>query len=356
MPKGIRPKSDVDARPFRFGVYIGRFQPYHNGHHRNLSLALAQAEKVIVVLGSARCSQSIKNPWTVAEREQMIRACFSPSEGDRLVFASVRDYLYSESAWFVEVQEKVRQITGGEKSVCLVGHFKDRSNYYLKSFPQWRLVEVDYFEALDATAIRTLYFGRHEAKSVAATVPAQVLKFLGEFTGQSRFSGLCEEFRFLKEYRKRWEAAPFPVTFTTTDAVVIKSGHVLVVRRKHSPGKGLIALPGGFLGANEPILESCLRELKEETSIGVPKDALRDLASTSRDNWQVFDHPDRSLRGRTITHAFLINLGKTGELPRVKGGDDADHAWWLPISDVYYREDEFYEDHAEIVKHFLGRI
>jgi bifunctional NMN adenylyltransferase/nudix hydrolase len=43
-----------------------------------------------------------------------------------------------------------------------------------------------------------------------------------------------------------------------------------------------------------------------------------------------------------------------GPLPKVKGSDDADHAGWIPLSDL--KEDEFYEDHLHIIQHFLGQV
>jgi bifunctional NMN adenylyltransferase/nudix hydrolase len=69
----------------------------------------------------------------------------------------------------------------------------------------------------------------------------------------------------------------------------------------------------------------------------------------------VFDYPERSLRGRTITNAFLIEL-PAGELPKVKGGDDARKARWFPINDVFRMADQLFEDHFDIIQYFLGRV
>ncbi len=58
------------------------------------------------------------------------------------------------------------------------------------------------------------------------------------------------ELEHVKAYKKAWEAAPYPVKHVTVDAVVEQSGHVLVVKRRAEPGKGLLALikdDGGFL-------------------------------------------------------------------------------------------------------------
>ena len=75
------------------------------------------------------------------------------------------------------------------------------------------------------------------------------------------------------------------------------------------------------------------------------RDALREVA--------VFDHPDRSQRGRTITHAHYFDLGDA-PLPEVQGDDDALLAEWVPLADLPTMEDLFFEDHFHMLDHFLG--
>ncbi len=67
----------------------------------------------------------------------------------------------------------------------------------------------------------------------------------------------------------------------------------------------------------------------------------------------VFDHPDRSQRGRTITHAHYFDLGDR-ELPAVTAGDDAQGAQWTPIEQLPGMEDRFHDDHFHMLDHFLG--
>ena len=90
-----------------------------------------------------------------------------------------------------------------------------------------------------------------------------------------------------------------------------------------------------------------IRELREETGIKVPAPVLRGSIQGNR----VFDAIDRSARGRTITHAFKIVL-PDGELPKVKGSDDAEKARWVPIAEV--DSAECFEDHYDIVTWAVG--
>ena len=92
-----------------------------------------------------------------------------------------------------------------------------------------------------------------------------------------------------------------------------------------------------------------MRELQEETGLHLlPADIARALQGV-----RVFDHPDRSARGRVITHAHHFDLGQR-PLPEVQGSDDARSAQWVPIADLAAMEDRFHDDHFHILDSFLG--
>jgi bifunctional NMN adenylyltransferase/nudix hydrolase len=343
-------------KEFGFCVFIGRFSPFHLAHSELLNEALNIAEHVIVVIGSSYRARDIKNPWTAAEREAMIRVSLQEADGSRVHFVHMRDYLYNDNLWITDLQQRVTEITSSvvvadrENQMALIGHEHDRSSYYLKLFPQWKFVTKNNIDKYPhATKIRDLYF-THDVE-YKQYVHSKIFQYMEDFKKTEVFKNLKSDYDYIKEYKGKWEGAPFKPTFNTVDAIVIKSGHVLVVRRKGNPGKGLIALPGGFLNQEERIQVGALRELKEETGIKVSKEDLEAAIVDQR----VFDHPDRSLRGRTITHAFLINL-KAGPLPQVKGADDADKAWWMPLSEFFSRESDFFEDHWHIIQYFVSRF
>lgn len=339
---------------YEFGVYIGRFQPIHNGHVQTIVKALDIVEKLIIVVGSATTSKSIKNPWTYEERKAMMLDTFKDLNIDvkRLLFLSASDYLYNDNVWTTAVQTMISDVLGESKSV-LFGHNKDRSTFYLELFP--KLFHIDFGEFKEckfknATLIREAFF-EGNIEFIRTSVPQNVYDSLLNEMSTQKYTELVEEYKHIKEYKQLWSNSPYPPTFVTTDAIVVKSGHVLVVKRKMNPGKGLIALPGGFLGQYNSIVDSMVKELKEETHISLPKDELKKRIVDQR----VFDHPDRSLRGRTITHAFCINLG-TGELPLVQGDDDADKSWWMSLRDVARHEERFFEDHWHIINFFVNKF
>ena len=82
-------------------VFIGRFEPFHNGHAAVARAALAKANKLIVLIGSADTPRTIKNPFTVAERAVMIQAALAAgSVGKGLGDTDIGRALLAGAAYF----------------------------------------------------------------------------------------------------------------------------------------------------------------------------------------------------------------------------------------------------------------
>ncbi len=376
------PSRPAGSRPFDFAVFIGRFEPFHSAHLRVIQKALSTADQVIVLIGSAGKPRSIKDPFFYEERRVMVRSALPAQDAPRVLLAPLHDFPYNDERWAREVQAQVAQLVvahttvlNGPARICLVGHVKDSSSAYLRMFPQWSLVEAPNHEQRSATDIRALLFEATQAGAqepstepgctrdtavrdeapcgkwmlIEASVPPGVYAFLREFARSAPFVALVREHRFIQDYRAQFAALPYPPVFVTVDAVLVHSGHILLVKRAAEPGRGLWALPGGFIGVDELLIDACIRELREETRLKLPEPVLRGSIKAQR----VFDRPDRSLRGRTITHAYYFEF-PSGELPLVKGGDDAAKARWVPLAEFYDMEGSLFEDHYGIATAFLG--
>jgi bifunctional NMN adenylyltransferase/nudix hydrolase len=330
-------------------VLIGRFQPLHNAHLEIIKRATALTDQLVIICGSAKQPRTYKNPFTFDERRQMIRNAAAGLSLQIHVESNI-DTIYNDQAWAVRVQGIVSKYVCLGTKTGIIGHKKDESSFYLDMFPQWDFVNVEQIEPLGATNIRDLYFKRDvNMNFIKHVVPETTFDFLTGFRSTPEYEQVIREREFVESYKKQYASLPYPPIFVTSDAVVIQSGHVLMIKRRSEPGKGLWALPGGFVNANtdKSVEDAAIRELREETGIKVPSPVLRGNIVRSK----VFDAVDRSARGRTITHAFYIQL-PDGELPRVKGLDDAEKARWVPIAEV--KSEECFEDHYEILQHFLG--
>ncbi|MCM2971379.1 bifunctional nicotinamide-nucleotide adenylyltransferase/Nudix hydroxylase [Larsenimonas suaedae] len=339
-------------------VFIGRFQPPHRGHLEVIHQALAKAHQVIVLVGSAWQARSLRNPWTFDERSQMIRACFSDEDNARLELVPLLDALYNDDVWVRDVQQKVRELTRATSqklpNVALIGAQQSQSNYFLTLFPQWQSSSVMPVDGVTSEAIRAPLFKSMESAmafldtAADRTLEAPVANAIEAFLGTPAWQALHQEHQLLEAYQSAWRDAPYPPLFVTVNAVVVQSGHVLLVERRSAPGEGLYALPGGFVQNHERLEDACLRELRERVRLKVPLPVLKGSLRAQR----LFDEPHRSWRGRTLAQAFYFALRPEQRLPDVRTGQSGHRATWLPLAEL--DPEQLFEDHFFIIQSFLG--
>jgi 8-oxo-dGTP diphosphatase len=130
----------------------------------------------------------------------------------------------------------------------------------------------------------------------------------------------------------------------TVDIVVFtvheQTLQVLLIERGIDPFKGLYALPGGFVRAEETLEQAAFRELLEETGTkGVYLEQL-----------YTFGDPDRDPRGRVVTVAYYA-LVPTDKSPLL-AGTDAAAAGWYPVPAL----PPLAFDHKRVVEYAVDRL
>jgi 8-oxo-dGTP diphosphatase len=95
---------------------------------------------------------------------------------------------------------------------------------------------------------------------------------------------------------------------------------VLLIERGNEPFRGQVALPGGFLRADEDLRQAAERELAEETSLDGGSLHLEQIAA--------YSEPGRDPRGRVVSVAYLAIAP---DLPVPAAGSDASGAFWAPV-------------------------
>lgn len=129
----------------------------------------------------------------------------------------------------------------------------------------------------------------------------------------------------------------YPRAALTVDAIILekKSNKILLIQRAHEPFAGEWALPGGFVEMNELLIDSCKRELEEETKLQI----------SELKQFKTYDAVDRDPRGRTIS---VVYYGFTESEENVEGSDDAAEAKWFPLSSL----PKLAFDHEKIITDF----
>ena len=54
------------------GLFVGRFQPFHNGHLEAVKSILRECDEAVIAVGSSQKSHEPDNLFTVGERIEMI--------------------------------------------------------------------------------------------------------------------------------------------------------------------------------------------------------------------------------------------------------------------------------------------
>lgn len=363
-------------------IFIGRFSPFHNGHAEVLQAAMQSSDVVLVLVGSIDQALNPKNPWTFDDRCEMIQSwvahkAYQMGTMTPVLIRGLRDFPYNDQLWISNVHKIINQtidvlaVDRQKLTIKITGADRDASTFYLKCFPEFKLELADEDMAvsrcLTATSVREIFFGmKFNGNPISADqadlllrafCPITTIDLLSKYSKNPQYEEMKGEHVFNVMYREPYKDLPYEVIFHTVDACVIQTGYVLLVKRRSRPGKGLWALPGGFLNPKERLFDAAIRELREETRIKVPEAVLRGSMKFKED----FDFPDRSLRGRTVTKAFLFHLpdhvvdGQT-VLPEVKGSDDAEKAMWVPLNEALSSPERFFEDHFFIIENLVGKL
>lgn len=326
-------------------------------HFSLINRAAKEADHVLVLIGSSNRSISNRNPFKWQFRESLLKAGMGGNLSFRVSYAPLKDYVHMEHEWELEVSRRVGKemkslnITDNS-DVTMVVHEKDNTTYYSTSFPQWALTKVESFGDYNATDAREAFL---TGKSLETFTPGTVINLLEQYKVKERnsFEWLVKNRQGIIDYKKPYLDLPYGIKFMTGDPMVVCDGHVLVIQRDDkevdsSVGALQWALPGGFVNMNETVLSAIRRELLEETSIDVPKKALRQ----GYRGMKRFEGATRDERGDYTTHCgiFFIERNTDGTLPGVKPGSDARDAKWKTFNEISEMSKYMYADHSFIIE------
>jgi len=85
------------------GFFIGRFQPYHYGHHEVIKNVIEKVDELIIGIGSAQESHELENPFTAGERILMISSALDELGIKKRVYIIPLEDIYRNSLWVSHV-------------------------------------------------------------------------------------------------------------------------------------------------------------------------------------------------------------------------------------------------------------
>jgi acetyl-CoA carboxylase carboxyl transferase subunit beta len=116
-----------------------------------------------------------------------------------------------------------------------------------------------------------------------------------------------------------------PRPIVAVGAVARRADQLLLVRRGHGPAAGMWSVPGGRVELHETLHEALVREVREETGLGVVVDAFLGWVERLPENGD-----DRG------EHFVILDFAVTPLDAEVEpaAGDDAAEAAWVEIADL----------------------
>jgi nicotinamide-nucleotide adenylyltransferase len=169
----------------RVGIFVGRFQPFHNGHLAAVKFALKQVDYLYIVVGSAQKSHERDNPFTAGERIAMVKSALDGSGVDpaKWMAVPIAD-ADSHALWVATVRSMLPEFHQVFTNDALTfGLFKEEG---------FKVQAVPYFDRArhSATNVRNRILERKDWESL---VPKEVATLVKQFGGTERVRSLLRK-------------------------------------------------------------------------------------------------------------------------------------------------------------------
>lgn len=162
-------------------LFIGRFQPFHNGHLLVLKGMVKVCDRVIIGLGSSDDKSSKENPFTVSERREMIQRALQDENIIPLYdidFVEIPDHP-NDKEWALGCLELAKDIT-----TVWTGNAQTKACFAQTSIPVQEIKEVP---GISSTEIREKMIVGGDWK---LQLPKAVVEVIIEIDGVERLKKL----------------------------------------------------------------------------------------------------------------------------------------------------------------------
>jgi nicotinamide-nucleotide adenylyltransferase len=163
------------------GFYIGRFQPYHDGHHRMVGEIVDEVDELVLGIGSAGDSHTTRNPFTAGERVMMVTKAVA--EFDLTSYVVPIEDLDRNSVWVSHVQSMSPSFDVAYSNNPLVIQLFDEAGVEVRQSPMFNR------DVLEGTELRERMI---EGRDWRGLVPDPVVEVIDEMDGIERVQAVSQ--------------------------------------------------------------------------------------------------------------------------------------------------------------------
>lgn len=173
-----RMKELLNVKGYRTTLFIGRFQPFHNGHLYDIRNALKFSDNIIIGVGSSQEKNTKENPFSYEERKEMMEKVIKKENLAGIEIKAVPD-INDDNQW----AEHVISITG-KVDIVYTGNRWVKKLFLKKGFI---IKDIILLPKVNATEIR----GRiDKGRDWQELVPREIEEYIKKIDGVNRIKGI----------------------------------------------------------------------------------------------------------------------------------------------------------------------
>ncbi|GAB6878691.1 nicotinamide-nucleotide adenylyltransferase [Halorubrum gandharaense] len=163
------------------GFYIGRYQPFHNGHRHMVEEIAEEVDEIVLGIGSAGDSHSTRNPFTAGERVMMVTKALEDLDATTYV-VPIED-LDRNSVWVSHVRSMTPRFEVAYSNNPLVIRLFEEAGVEVRQSPMFKR------DVLEGTELRERMI---HGRDWADLVPEPVADVIREIDGVERIRRIAE--------------------------------------------------------------------------------------------------------------------------------------------------------------------
>ena len=119
---------DMNGKPYKLGIFVGRFQVFHTGHEMILRKGIELCSQVGIFVGSSQESGTLKNPFSYEMREEMLTKVLG--EDNVSIYPLPDIWIGNNSKWGDYVLENVVERFGITPDLFISGKEERRISWF----------------------------------------------------------------------------------------------------------------------------------------------------------------------------------------------------------------------------------